>query len=169
MAEGWLRVQSNQEKGYQSQQAIRKNIKKQRRMNGLQYGSAKGRVVPAKTLVLDKFCRYENQCNIKISRKRLSEIHENFYSLQWALKSAHIMGQVVTVDVKKTYTRNDVSRRHRTRDRDVTVCKAYFKDTLLICDGSMPQNGKLAVTLRCKIIEEDTNQLIRAKPRTSLT
>lgn len=118
-------------------------------MKGEEYVTAKGKTMPAKSLQPEKICRCSNKCNEKITVERRIQIHQNFYTLSWGLKNAFISGQVETVIKKRTYTKNENSRRNCTRvyklnsnNVEVKVCKTYFKDTLVICDGTITNSLK---------------------------
>lgn len=125
-------------------QKHKKFIRKWKRSHGEEYVSTSGKVVPKKHCLL-RDCGCKMHCSQRISEDRRRQIFEGFYNMDWNLKSSFLAGQIQVSSTKRKYTKNENSRRSKTRfyrlqdnnGEDVTVCKKFFQDTLAVCDGTI--------------------------------
>jgi len=92
----------------------KKTKHKRLREAGQAYVSSTGKNVPAK-IFTDSFCSCSKKCNSSISTERRKQIFENFYSLDWSLKNAFNVGQIIVSEIARKYTQSSTSRRANTR------------------------------------------------------
>lgn len=103
-----------------------------------------GRVVPQKQCDLSE-CGCVLRCSHQISEDRRKDIFKGFYNLDWDMKHSFLADQIEVTRIKRKYTKNENSRRDKTRiyrlrdeqGDDKIVCKKFFKGTLAVCDGTI--------------------------------
>ena len=117
---------------------------KQKRSTGKGYVTSKGKVVEPK-IFINKDCGCNLECSSKITVARRNQIFSNFYTMNWDLKNAFVMGSVYVKEKHRIYTASNNSRRANSHSYKLTdecgnvkkICKTYFKDTLQIPDGTI--------------------------------
>jgi len=62
----------------------------------------------------NSICGCSKKCNSSISTERHKQIFENFYSLDWSLKNAFIVGQIIVSEIARKYTQSATSRQANT-------------------------------------------------------
>lgn len=124
----------------------RKNVRKFRRINGLQYTNSSGSIVSAKTFA-DVVCRCKRNCNSKITVDQRKAAFTSFFNLNsHTQQNIFIRGCVASKIVERHRPRNDnpkprfhtFSYSIRIPDQgDITVCKKYFLDTYHISNKQL--------------------------------
>ena len=123
----------------------KKYKRKIKHARGEEYILTTGNTVPTKVNVaVNVDCMCPLKCSNKITSERQNQLREQFYEMaDWSLQTAYICGQVKVSTVAKRYTKNDKSRRQRSKlyylpdanGHDVRVCKGFFARVLALSDG----------------------------------
>ena len=124
----------------------KKNKRKIKRARGEEYVSTTGNTVPAKNVAVSRpiDCRCPLKCCDKITNDRQNQLRDQFYEMaDWIVQTAYICGQVKVITVAKRYTKNDKSRRQRSKlyylpdadGHDVRVRTGFFAHVLALSDG----------------------------------
>ena len=122
----------------------KKVIRKKLRECGQAYMSSRGKPVQAREIT-NKSCGCSKDCNSLIPWERLLEIYQHFYTLDWSLKNAFIMGSITVSAVQRHRIKAEESRRSKSRiykfqdasGEDQIICKKFYRETLCIADGTI--------------------------------